>query len=190
MLVKNLDEIHPSDCPTLAQIRKKYANWRCNYSYGYIRYTRNGVCLLEHRLVTDAPEGMHVHHIDEDITNNAAINLRVMTASEHASIHGEARITRFTVKCDFCGSAFERKPSSVKRRNKNYCSHRCAQRASRKVRRPSDDDLHRLMHEVGNWCELGRMFGVSDNAVRKWAKDYGLNLAGIDGRVKSTPAVN
>lgn len=182
MLVKNLDEIHPSDCPILAQVRKKYANWRCNYSYGYIRYTRGNTHRLEHRLVTNAPRGMHVHHIDGDITNNAASNLQVMTPSEHATLHKGNRVE---LTCPICGANFDRKGSELA--EKNYCSKRCASRATRRARRPSAHELQKLLADVGNWCAVGRMFGVSDNAVRKWAKYYGLNMAGIDGRVKSTP---
>ena len=182
MHVKNLIEMHPSDCPILAQVRRQYANWRCNYSYGYIRYTRGNTHRLEHRLVTNAPRGMHVHHIDGDITNNAASNLQVVTPSEHVALHrgGPVELT-----CPVCGSTFSRKPSEIDA--VNYCSHRCASKARRKSRRPAKDELQKLLAEIGNWCAVGRMFGVSDNAVRKWAKLYGLNLAGVDGRVKVPP---
>jgi len=39
--------------------------------------------------------------------------------------------------------------------------------------RPSRE---RLKSEISimNWCSLGRKYGVSDNAVRKWARQYGL----------------
>lgn len=44
----------------------------------------------------------------------------------------------------------------------------------RKVFRPTKDELTRLIKEVNNWSELGRRFGVSDNAIRKWARRYGI----------------
>jgi transposase-like protein len=42
------------------------------------------------------------------------------------------------------------------------------------------------MQEIGNWSALGRHFGVSDNAVRKWAKRFGLDLSLCNGRYKPT----
>jgi hypothetical protein len=68
-----------------------------------------------------------------------------------------------------------------------YCSPSCRQFAQRKVIRPSADELRQLMVDIGNWTALGQLFGVSDNAVRKWAKRYGLDLALCDGRRKTVP---
>jgi transposase-like protein len=42
-----------------------------------------------------------------------------------------------------------------------------------KVAHPTKEELQQLTKEL-NWREIGRKFGVSDNAVRKWAKVYGL----------------
>lgn len=42
---------------------------------------------------------------------------------------------------------------------------------SRKVERPTKEELEKLLSENG-WTTIGRMYGVSDNAVRKWAKSY------------------
>jgi 5-methylcytosine-specific restriction endonuclease McrA len=44
---------------------------------------------------------------------------------------------------------------------------------SRKVVRPSKEELFNLI-ENETWVSLGKRFGVSDNAVRKWAKNYSL----------------
>ena len=43
----------------------------------------------------------------------------------------------------------------------------------RKVQWPSKEELQNLRSTL-NWCAIGRKYGVSDNAVRKWAKRYGL----------------
>lgn len=42
-----------------------------------------------------------------------------------------------------------------------------------KVERPNKEELAVLM-SVGSFSSIGRKYGVSDNAVRKWAKAYGL----------------
>jgi len=51
----------------------------------------------------------------------------------------------------------------------------CSQKARRRVERPS---LEVLAEEIKNstWVSLGKKYGVSDNAVRKWAKGYGINI--------------
>lgn len=56
---------------------------------------------------------------------------------------------------------------------KVYCSQPCVQMSRRKAKRPTKDELKKLMKE-NSWCSLGRKYNVSDNAVRKWAKSYGL----------------
>ena len=48
---------------------------------------------------------------------------------------------------------------------------KCTRFEKRKVIRPSKEELINLLNE-NNWCKIGRMFGVSDNAIRRWAKDY------------------
>jgi DNA-binding transcriptional MerR regulator len=45
---------------------------------------------------------------------------------------------------------------------------------NRKVKnRPSKEELEKLIWEKP-FTELGKQFGVSDNAIRKWCKDYGI----------------
>ena len=57
--------------------------------------------------------------------------------------------------------------------NTKYCSVVCAAESNRKVKRPSKQELKNLL-EKHNFSQLGKMFGVSDNAVRKWVKFYDL----------------
>lgn len=54
-----------------------------------------------------------------------------------------------------------------------YCSHKCADIANRKTEHPSKEELKELI-QTYSFLSLGRMFGVSDNAIRKWCKDYNL----------------
>ena len=49
----------------------------------------------------------------------------------------------------------------------------CSHFSQRKAERPSKEELAELIRNT-NWTQLGRMFKVSDNSVRKWAKQYGL----------------
>ena len=45
--------------------------------------------------------------------------------------------------------------------------------AERSNNMPSKDVLEKLIYEK-SFSEIGRMYGVSDNAIRKWCKKYSL----------------
>lgn len=49
----------------------------------------------------------------------------------------------------------------------------CSRLASRKVERPSKEELKNLI-KTTSFIQIGKFYGVSDNAVRKWCKGYGL----------------
>lgn len=69
-----------------------------------------------------------------------------------------------TGKCSVCGDdVFGTK----------YCSPACSSASRRKVQRPKCDEL-KLLLEQKSFCAIARDYGVSDNAVRKWARVYGL----------------
>ena len=48
---------------------------------------------------------------------------------------------------------------------------RSAQCAARKVERPPYEQLVAEVAEMG-WSAVGRKYGVSDNAIRKWVRAY------------------
>ena len=79
--------------------------------------------------------------------------------------------TIIIIKCEQCGKEFE--IAGYQNGKQMYCSHECASLASRKVIRPTKDELKKLIEET-SFVSIGKLFGVSDNAVRKWAKIYNL----------------
>ena len=55
-----------------------------------------------------------------------------------------------------------------------YCCLKCVKEDKRKVKnRPSKTKLMKMIEET-SYSAVGREYGVSDNAVRKWAKSYHL----------------
>lgn len=72
-------------------------------------------------------------------------------------------------ECPICREKFDTKDYE-----QQYCSMDCFRLSSRKVNRPSKSELEKLINSKIPWTKLGKMFGVSDNAVRKWAKKYEL----------------
>jgi hypothetical protein len=84
------------------------------------------------------------------------------------------RLTPFELQCPTCRTSFE-----PRNRRQRYCSQTCAyqrlrgvpQIERRVVRRPAYAQLEREIHAMG-WEAVGRRYGVSGNAVRKWVAQY------------------
>jgi hypothetical protein len=182
--VATLNDTHPSPCPIVQQVRRDYARWYYDLSDGYILYFLTDFGQeYEQRLVAERafgpiPPGHVVRRRNHDRSDNRAENLYLISRSNHAyASFGYAPAATYT--CDHCGTAFQAPRQRIERSRSGhlFCSRVCKQLADRKVTRPTADELRHLMQEIGNWSALGRHFGVSDNAVRKWARRYGLDLA-------------
>lgn len=137
--------------------------------------SRGGV--YEHVLVAEQKLGRYlkpeevVHHSDRNRSNNNPDNLWVFASdSDHAAFHsGNAYYTdddgiyRSDCKvyaCAICGRPID--STAI------YCV-KCWNVKNRKVIRPSREELKDLIRNK-SFLELSRMFGVSDNAIRKWCK--------------------
>lgn len=70
----------------------------------------------------------------------------------------------FTGNCPCCG---------VETYGTKFCSVKCTQLSQRKVLRPTKEQLILDIDEF-NWTTIGKKYGVSDNAVRKWARIYNI----------------
>lgn len=89
-------------------------------------------------------------------------DLRSETNCNKVKILNEAISGSLKSTCEFCGN------QSYGHR---FCSQKCSKIATRKVERPSKDQL-KLDMETLSLTKIGLKYGVSDNAVRKWAKQY------------------
>ena len=135
---------------------------------------------------------LDIHHYDHNHQNNKCNNLRVLCVWCHMKCHrlkeeyilpviitfeemqeeinifhiNRQRIkkekTQFVKICMKCKNEF--KTISKKRK---YCSCKCAKIGRRRVNRPSKEILLKEIEET-NYCAVGRKYGVSDNAIRKW----------------------
>jgi len=65
------------------------------------------------------------------------------------------------------------KPYIVKHKRQKYCSEGCANKAAHKVEHPSKEELEKLVWEKPT-LQLAKDFGVSDKAIEKWCKKYGI----------------
>ena len=122
------------------------------------------------------PMSLILDHVNGVRDDNRLENLRIVCPNCAATLetHCGRNVDR-TRPCATCGAEFT--PAGSKQR---HCSHRCgslseasqrAQRAGRRVERPP---YEQLVAEIAatSWSAVGRRYGVSDNAVRKWVRAY------------------
>lgn len=124
-----------------------------------------------HRLVYQTfvgtiDEDKEINHIDHDKSNNQLSNLEMISHRRNVRKSLEFRgIKKAKQYCEDCGAIIYR--TSMR------CTKCCAKMARKVKERPGKQELRKLIHSY-SFLELGRMFGVSDNAIRKWCKSYGL----------------
>lgn len=63
-------------------------------------------------------------------------------------------------------------------KNAKFCSSKCKSIQKRIVERPTKEELSVLIKN-NSMVSIGRKYGVSDNAIRKWAKYYDINIKEI-----------
>lgn len=108
-----------------------------------------------------------VHHIDEIKTNNAEDNLLICSASEHAELHKGSLPLKI---CVLCGSEFKALELSQK-----YCSAKCRTNSNVKDASITKEVLDALIPTM-SWVALGKMFGYTDNGIKKRAKSLGCTI--------------
>lgn len=127
-----------------------------------------------------------VHHEDRDRANNSLDNLYVFKdLANHSRYHKTGLKTfngtnwesipelgsknnPYVKRCRYCDKEYK-----TTFEDSIYCSVACSSMVTRKCERPGKDTLYSLLKH-NNFTSVGKMFGVSDNAVRKWCKDYSI----------------
>lgn len=119
------------------------------------------------------PISLELHHKDGDHENNNLDNLSVLCPNCHSLTHSLAR--------DCHKQKPKSKPKPRPKKNKctrcnapcvnKFCSQKCVRLSSRVVERPSKSQLREEI-EKSNFTQVAKKYGVSDNAIRKWLKNY------------------
>jgi hypothetical protein len=132
----------------------------------------------------------HVNGVRDD---HRLENLRIVCPNCAATLdtHCGKNIPRSRT-CEGCGSTF-----SPKRSKHRYCSHPCfvssqwrehgPRPETRKVERPPYEQLLREIDET-SYLAVGRKYGVSDNAIRKWVVWYERELEAKRTQKQEPPA--
>lgn len=140
-------------------------------------------CVYEHIIQAEKKlgrflrDGEVVHHKDRNRTNNKAENLMVFkTVKDHTMYHAGAPIRKDgdvyvavpddkKYICPICGKTKTRK-------NSKMCIDCRNKEKAKNV--PDKETLIDLLKKGFPYTKIGKLYGVSDNAVRKWCKKYEL----------------
>lgn len=149
-------------------------------SENWLGYVYEHIAMAEESIGRPLREGEIVHHLNGRRDDNRKTNLLVIEHNQHAKLHawldngapyeGTLRVNSGKSleprNCLVCGI-------TIQASNNKHCSTKCSNIGRRIVERPSKEQLE---IEISNssWVSLGKKYGVSDNAVRKWARRYGL----------------
>jgi hypothetical protein len=137
--------------------------------------------------------GLILDHVNGVRDDNRIGNLRIVCPNCAATLDTHCgKRNRIRVEprdCLRCGISFYPKSSGQR-----YCSRYCGSRwdrtgvqrpGARKVERPPHTQLLREVEEHG-YLGVGRRYGISDNAVRKWLRGYERERAIAEGRDPDT----
>lgn len=148
--------------------------------YGHLRVDRERRMLLAHRFsfITHRgpiPPGMVLDHI---CRVRACVNpWHVEAVTEKTNILRGVSLSAKNARKTTCpnGHAYDRRTGGGRRCS--VCDREVRQAAAEKIgpRQPNPDAkvLLDLLDKGVSWREIGRRYGVSDSAVRKWAKKFG-----------------
>ena len=119
----------------------------------------------------------HTHHINGNRKNNNQDNLLLVTKSHHTKIHHCYLKER---KCLKCYKLF-RPPKSKSK----YCSNKCVQEVKKKIN-ISKEELQKAIWKRPTTL-IAKELGVSDSAIGKICRKYGIKKPGRGYWIKHVP---
>lgn len=153
----------------------KSRNWK-GYVYEHI-------VIAEESIKRPMKDNEVVHHLNGDRGDNRVRNLLVLDKSQHGRLHawinsGAIGLETFNKYRMNSKKAKYNEPAYCKICSKllqddraKFCSMDCKGISSRVVERPTKNQLIQDINNM-SFVKIGKKYGVSDNAVRKWAKQY------------------
>jgi len=153
-----------------------------------IKEKRCECCKNTHWL--DMEISLELHHKDKNPNNNKLENLEITCANCHSYRHKkdkEKLKAEFKEKhgCEVEKVKYKQKYRARKRSREclicknpsinKYCSYECSHKASRKVNKPTKEELEKLVWEKSS-VEISKQLGLkSSTMVGRWCKEYGIS---------------
>ena len=116
---------------------------------------------------------LELHHEDGNHFNNSFENIKLLCPNCHAKTDNyRGKNAKKEKKCSICGR-------KISRWSRSKICRKCSHDLQRKVEWPNKENLQTLLTEY-NFSKVADMFGVTDNAVRKWCRHYGMSTKSND----------
>jgi len=142
-------------------------DFRSNLVYIFDDFEKQNTIVL--RLCS--PKNNQTHRIH--IANDYLLSKRVESAFHFTipsfdNCWSKRREIQYDHVCKICGTEF-----SSGKKWQHFCGGKCSSESQRRVNRPTKEQLSLDISQL-SWRSIGRKYGVSDSAIRKWAKNYDL----------------
>lgn len=158
--VHELNNLKPMNCEVLGyKIVYMPSHPFSNKSGGWVYLHR---LIMENNLNRYLYSDEHVHHLDGNKHNNDINNLELLSKAVHAAKHHNGGTeNKLCLQCN--------KQFTPEREDSKYCSLKCSSTSQTRIQWPSLDELQALVAKYP-FTTVGKMLGVSDNAIRKHLK--------------------
>jgi hypothetical protein len=140
-----------------------------------VAYKNDGRAYIHRIVIHDAlgsiPNTYQIHHVNGNKWDWSLENLELVTAQEHVNIHHSAEVS--VRSCSNCGKDVSIRTTRRKKKNRVFCSEECL-KTMPKISWPSIEELIQLVRAT-NFVQAGKKLGVTDNAIRKHLRKYGVD---------------
>ena len=139
---------------------------------------------------------LELHHINGNHYDNRLENIILLCSNCHAQIHGynqyvvekknkivnerkskivNKRKTNSIKKIETCLCPVCKKEFVKKKKTQKYCSQECLHQAQR-TNNITKEEIIKYFKEKGSFVSVAKMYNITDTALKKWCKKYGLPI--------------